>query len=383
LPITAGGTLTVPVNIDDPRPDGSSGLTQAILALTYNPAAVRVSSADIHLGTVPASGTGWVLQSWNDPGLGQLGIILFSPTPICSSDGGSLVTIDFHVQPGADAAPSIELVAAVNPGERGMIPTALDDIQGPLTLHPAADVGTDSTGYGWEIVGTGVAQSGSTGRAEAMVRPHPQDSSDGGRAPSDDGPIAGAFLVPDVTAADDDPVAVRSRGDVAVQPSEPSDRGTAPVDRLRVVIQTLAPNLPVSSRGVGVQGLEDSPAIADRIDGSSFESALTAFAAPFKALLATGNTEAQRLVDQLFLDLAWSADRALGLAASEAAEARMCEQSNAAFIGLADASPNAHDRVADAWARLEEVQSEAPSVAILDQPVVQSAEAEADGTPDS
>jgi hypothetical protein len=140
--------MQVPVRIDDPHPAGSSGLTQALLALTYNPAAVSVSAADIHLGSVPASGIGWTLQSRIDAATGQIGIVLFSTTALQRSDGGSLVVIDFHVQPGVIAAPAIQLVTAVNPNCRGEIRTALDDLQGPLTLHPTAvaapaDGGTD------------------------------------------------------------------------------------------------------------------------------------------------------------------------------------------------------------------------------------------------
>ena len=63
LRVSADGTVTVPVNIDDPHPAGSTGMTQALLALTYDPAVLSVTPADIHLGTVPASGTGWTLQS--------------------------------------------------------------------------------------------------------------------------------------------------------------------------------------------------------------------------------------------------------------------------------------------------------------------------------
>jgi hypothetical protein len=132
------GTLTVPVNIDDPRPEGSTGMTQALLAVTYDPTAFTVLATEIHLGTVPASGTGWTLQSVVDPSAGQIAITLFSPTPIATSTGGSLVTIDFHVRPGATATTTaIHLVPAVNPNGRGVFQTAIDDNQGPLTLHLA------------------------------------------------------------------------------------------------------------------------------------------------------------------------------------------------------------------------------------------------------
>src|SRR5262249_15433329 len=133
----ARGTVTVPVNMDDPRPEGSTGLTQAHLALTYDPAVLSVSPADIRLGTVPASGTGWRLQTAVNAVTGQIGITLFSVTPIAVSAPGSLVTIDFHVLDGAAArATPINLVGAVNADGRRLVVRALDDSMGQLLLHP-------------------------------------------------------------------------------------------------------------------------------------------------------------------------------------------------------------------------------------------------------
>ena len=57
LPAVAGGTVTVPVNLDDPRPVGSTGMTEAMLALVYDPKVLSVSAADINLGSIPLSGT--------------------------------------------------------------------------------------------------------------------------------------------------------------------------------------------------------------------------------------------------------------------------------------------------------------------------------------
>ena len=138
LLVGTDGTVVVPVEIDDPKPDGSTGVTQALLALTYDPSVFSVSAADIHLGSVPTGGTGWTLQSTINSTTGEIGIILFSATPISTSTGGSLVNITFHVQPGATPqATSVNLATAVNPTGHRVITTALDDNQGPLTLHPA------------------------------------------------------------------------------------------------------------------------------------------------------------------------------------------------------------------------------------------------------
>lgn len=150
LSASAGEIVTVPVSIDDPMPAGSTGLTQAVLALTYDPSVFSVSSADIHLGSVPLSGSGWVISSLINPITGQIAIILYSTTPIQSSNSGSLVTIDFHVR--ADVTPGvtpISLVPEVNPTGAQIFRTVLEDAQGLLILHYANstslnDLGSDS-----------------------------------------------------------------------------------------------------------------------------------------------------------------------------------------------------------------------------------------------
>ena len=97
---TAGGTVTVPVNIDTARPAGSSGLMEATLALRYNPQLFSVTAADIKLGTVPSAGSGWQLGVAINPETGEIGITLFSTTPIQSTAGGSLVTITLQGDSG-------------------------------------------------------------------------------------------------------------------------------------------------------------------------------------------------------------------------------------------------------------------------------------------
>jgi hypothetical protein len=138
LGVGTGGTVVVPVNIDDPHPDGSTGLTQAILALTYDPVVFSVAATDVRLGTVTADGSGWKVTSYLDANTGRIGLILSSATPVDASTGGSLVTVTFHLRPGETAtATSINLVPTVTVFGRA-INTALDDNQGPLTLHTAS-----------------------------------------------------------------------------------------------------------------------------------------------------------------------------------------------------------------------------------------------------
>ena len=129
----------MPVNIDDPRPAGSTGMTQAQLAVTYDPAVLSVSAADVRLGTVPAAGSGWTLQAVVDQATGQIGITLFSATPITSSAGGSLVTITFHVRPGAAGTTPINLAASVNPTGRYCAADRRGRQPGPVHPAPGAD----------------------------------------------------------------------------------------------------------------------------------------------------------------------------------------------------------------------------------------------------
>jgi len=143
LQVGADGTVVVPVNIDDARPAGSTGLVEADLALTYNPSLFTVSASDVHAGSVLAGGT-WSVVSTIDQATGQIGIVLSSSTRISSSVGGSLVTIDFHaVEPSGGRQPpdysgqaQFELAAYVTPNGQ-YIPTELEDSQGAFILTPA------------------------------------------------------------------------------------------------------------------------------------------------------------------------------------------------------------------------------------------------------
>ena len=138
LQVGANGVVTVPVNIDDPDPAGSTGMTLAQLAVTYDPTAFTVSAADVQLGTVPASGSGWSLQTVVDSTTGQIAITLYSLTPVTTSTGGSLVTIDFH-STGATlvGTSTIKLVSSVNPNGTGEIATSIFDSENRFILSPA------------------------------------------------------------------------------------------------------------------------------------------------------------------------------------------------------------------------------------------------------
>ena len=137
LAVNADGTVLAPVNIDDPKPAGSTGLLVAQLALRYDPSQFTVTAADVSLGSIPQAGTGWQLQAVVDQTTGEIGISLASRTPIGSQESGSLVVIALHEKSTATTGPTaIELVASVAPNGR-LFSTSVSDQQGPFTLTPA------------------------------------------------------------------------------------------------------------------------------------------------------------------------------------------------------------------------------------------------------
>jgi hypothetical protein len=135
--------VTVPINIDDPHPAGSTGLIEGHLALTYDPSLFTVSAADIHLGSVLAAGSGWTVTSSIDATTGQIAIALSGNTPITTTQGGSIAIIDFHPmgEPEAirpEGVASIAIVNSVIPG--GLyVRTELEDAQGTFTLTMPAN----------------------------------------------------------------------------------------------------------------------------------------------------------------------------------------------------------------------------------------------------
>jgi hypothetical protein len=132
--LTALGSPVVSVMIDHPDPTGSTGLTSVTLALTYDPTLLSVSAADITLGSIPSQGTGWQMTVVVDQTTGQIGIQLYSATPITVNELGSLVNIAFHVLPGA-MVPStfVQLVDTVTPDGQ-WFGTGVADSQGAMIL---------------------------------------------------------------------------------------------------------------------------------------------------------------------------------------------------------------------------------------------------------
>jgi hypothetical protein len=164
---------------------GTTGMTEAVLALTYDPAVLKLApaditlgstpslgrgwqihsvvdsdrgqigielysttAADITLGSVPGLGTGWQLISVIDQARGRIGIELHSTTALTATEGGSLVNIAFRLLPGQRSQPAtggvsppwtaLQLVSSAAVDGK-QFNTQLDDAEGALVLSTGRD----------------------------------------------------------------------------------------------------------------------------------------------------------------------------------------------------------------------------------------------------
>jgi hypothetical protein len=141
LPVSSSPLLsfTVPVLLDNPHPEGSTGMAEAVIGLTYDPKVFSVSAADVMLGSIPTSGAGWRLTSVVDQTTGQIAIDLYSTTPITEAQAGSLINVTFHILPHAHApATAVRLVSSVAPLD-DWHKTEVADGEGQLVLSPGVD----------------------------------------------------------------------------------------------------------------------------------------------------------------------------------------------------------------------------------------------------
>ncbi len=141
--IGPGATVVVPVNIDTAHPLGSTGATEVILALRYDPQVFTVTAADVQWGSLTA---GWQLTAVVNAQTGEIGIDLVGSTPIQTTAGGSLVNIvcsmERQVGSGQSAVGSngthltpISLVNQVDPTGHRVFTTIVADGQGAFVLQ--------------------------------------------------------------------------------------------------------------------------------------------------------------------------------------------------------------------------------------------------------
>jgi hypothetical protein len=135
---------SISVVLDDPHPAGSSGMTEAVIALAYDPSVLSISPQDITLGSIPSENVGWQMTVSIDSATGQIGIVLYSTTAITTSAPGGLVNIAYHVLEGGPkarrrlmprlaGAASVHLAGSVFLNGQEFT-TQVDDAQGKLVL---------------------------------------------------------------------------------------------------------------------------------------------------------------------------------------------------------------------------------------------------------
>ncbi len=125
-------------------------MTEAVLALRYNPQEFDVSAADVQLGSLTA---GWQFTTSVNSQSGEIGIDLWSATPIQTTASGSLVTITVGSGQWAEDAvgsgqwavgsnagggvipSSISLVNQVDPTGQRLFTTTVADAQGAFALE--------------------------------------------------------------------------------------------------------------------------------------------------------------------------------------------------------------------------------------------------------
>jgi hypothetical protein len=133
--------------LDHPHPVGSTGLSEAILTLNYDPSVLTVNPSDIALGSLPSQGSGWQITSVVDAAKGQIAITMFSMTPITALQGGSLVDVNFHLVAGATVSTTaVQLANSVAPYGH-QVGLLLADTQGALILSPGVNQVMLATGY--------------------------------------------------------------------------------------------------------------------------------------------------------------------------------------------------------------------------------------------
>ena len=202
----AGGTVVVPVDIDTARPSGSGGMLDAVLALSFNPQVFEVTAADVALGTVPEGGSGWQVHAEVNAATGQIGIELFSNSPIQSTAGGSLVTIALHVREGAPVGTTaLTVVPYVDPsGGLRVYQTQVSDALGSYVLHTAQTplgtepgepglvtiAGTAGPESSWVFAGTAVSASS----AESVSTYEVQQTAVGGSLSASAGALPAALM---------------------------------------------------------------------------------------------------------------------------------------------------------------------------------------------
>jgi hypothetical protein len=128
---SAGSTVRVPVNIDN-----GNGVQSATIRLTYDTDLLDVASGGVHVGSLTSAAD---LVATVDDSTGTIDITLNLTSPL-GPGAGSLVEIDYEIEPDASGAAALDLQSVVL-NEGALILTAqtvvgMDPTDGMIAIHP-------------------------------------------------------------------------------------------------------------------------------------------------------------------------------------------------------------------------------------------------------
>jgi len=215
-----------------------------------------------------------------DQATGQIGIELYSLTPITSAQAGSLVNITFHVVPGAQAsATGVRLVDSVTPNGRSF-GTVLADSRAAMILSPGVNSSDVLTGLTPQVV----TQVMTSSEIPAVTGQVTVDNLTTGVRDA----VDAAYLTANVDQGEAAPLAVLSNGSVVGE-------GSAHAVPANVVV-------------TGALAFQTTAVAATQLAGQAFQIGNTGW---LSSLLANNNP--QQLADRLFLALARLSDTPVDL----------------------------------------------------------------------
>ena len=149
----AGSTVTVPVNIDN----GNNVLT-ATIRLTYDTDLLDVAASGVHPGSLTGDGT---FVASVDDSAGTIDITLSLDNPL-GPGAGSLVEIDYQIEPSARGAAALDLQSVVINGGALILTTqpvvGMDSTDGLIAIAPALKSSSAAS-----VMSFNPGESGSTG----------------------------------------------------------------------------------------------------------------------------------------------------------------------------------------------------------------------------
>ena len=132
--LTPGGTVVIPIDIDNAYPFGSTGAMEAILALLRSAGFERVGRRR----TAGLLDRRLAIDGGGEFSTGEIGIDLYSSSPIQTTAGGSLATIivgSGQWAVGSNAWTAVYLVNQVDPTGQRVFTTTVADAQGAFVLQ--------------------------------------------------------------------------------------------------------------------------------------------------------------------------------------------------------------------------------------------------------